>query len=254
MKKVLIATASVITLTAVIGSTYYLNKEKIYTTKEIKCDFDAGMCYDLKGKPITGRIKNYDKDILISDIEYKDGKEDGELRIYKNDGKLFLEGLYKEGKPNGVVKEYNEDGSLLSYDEFKDGLLHGRSIIYFAPNKILKEWNYNMGKETGTGKVYYQNGNPQLEINFTSGELKYFYEEGSVQTFAHFDDTGYNGLWTIYQKDGSVKAELTYDKGVGTTGYCIKEDGSKHEFTQEDFTSFAQTNLTPCDTPQTTNE
>ena len=254
MKKVLISTASVLVLASVIGTTYYLTKEKTYKTSEIKCDFDAGMCYDLKGKPITGRIKNYDKETLISDIQYKNGKEDGELKIYRNDGKLFLEGTYKEGKPDGVIKEYNEDGSLLSHDEFKNGLLHGRSIIYFAQDKILKEWNYNMGKETGIGKVYYQNGNPQLEINFTSGELKYFYEEGNIQTLAHFDDTGYNGLWTIYQKDGSLKAELTYEKGIGKSGYCKNEDGTTIEFTTDDFSSFAQTNLTPCDTPQTSNE
>lgn len=248
MKKILLSSVGVLVLSGLAYGLYQLNSEKVYSEKDVKCDFDAGICYDLKGNKITGRIKNYDNKILISDIEYKNGKEDGELKIYRNDGTIFLEGTYKQGKPNGIVKEYNEDGTLLSYDEFKDGTPHGKSIIYQKDNKILKEWHYNMGKETKVGKVYYQDGTPQLEVDFDNGTLKYYYENGQLQTLAHFNDSGYNGLWSIYNEDGSLKAELTYENNLGTSGYCLNKDNTKVEFDAKAFETFATTNQTPCDT------
>lgn len=251
MKKVLLSSLALIAVSSLAFGIYSFNKEKIYKDNEVNCDFDAGMCYDLKNKPITGRIQSYDKDKLISDIEYKNGQEDGLLKIYKTTGVLFLEGTYQNGRPHGYVKEYNEDGSLFSYDEFKNGLQHGSSIIYQKDGKILKEWHYTDGKDTGIGKVYYPNGALQLEINHDKGELKYFYETGLLNTLAHFDNTGYNGAWTIYAEDGkTTKAEIIYSKGTPQSGYCIDANNQTINFDTKAFEVFAKTNQTPCDTPQ----
>ena len=247
MKKSLLISVAVLVIAGAIYGYHQFNKEKIYLEKDVKCDFDAGICYDLKGKPITGRILNYENKILISDISYVNGKEDGNLKIYNNDGKLFLEGTYAQGKPHGYVKEYNEDGTLHSYDEFKNGIQHGKSIIYQANNVPVKEWYYDMGKEVNTGKVYYENGPPQLEINFTQKELKYYYPNNKIQTHAYFNDSGYHGAWTSYNKDGQITAQLEFENGKGKSGYCLNEDNQKQEFTDQDFITFVQTNKTPCD-------
>ena len=247
MKKVILVVVLALFLVGGAFLGVHLFKEKVYLEKDVKCDFDDGICYDVKGKPITGRIVAYENEVLLSDISYVDGKEDGVLKIYRNDGKIYLEGTYSKGKPNGYVKEYNEDGSIHSYDEFVNGEQHGKSIIYQAQNKVLKEWYYNMGKDVGVGRVFYENGKPQLEINFDLGELKYYFDNGSVQTVAHFNDSGYNGDWTIYDIDGKITAELVYENGVGKSGYCLKNDGSKAEFNEEAFIDFAKNNRTPCD-------
>ena len=68
MKKVLLSSLALIAVSSLAFGIYSFNKEKIYKDNEVNCDFDAGMCYDLKNKPITGRIQSYDKDKLISDI------------------------------------------------------------------------------------------------------------------------------------------------------------------------------------------
>lgn len=247
MKKVLLSGVGIVVLAGAIYGTYALTKEKVYLEKDVNCDFDAGICYDLKGNPITGRITSYDNNILISDIEYKNGKEDGLLKIYQNDGSIFLEGTYKEGKPHGMVKEYNADGSIFSYDEFQNGIQHGKSIIYNKNNKILKEWNYNMGSPVGVGKVFYDNGTLQVEINFDKGEIKNYNENGSINTIAHFDEKGYNGLWTIYNKDGSIKAEINYVDNKPTSAYCLDKDQNKVEFDETAHEDFAKTGQTPCD-------
>ena len=155
MKKNLLIGTSTLIILGTIYATYLLTTPKIYKDNEIKCDFDAGICYDLKDKPITGRIQSYHNNILISDIEYKNGKENGLLKIYRNTGNIYLEGTYKDGKPDGYVKEYTDDGKLFSYDEFKNGLQHGTSIIYQNNGKILKQWHYYQGNETKNGYVYY---------------------------------------------------------------------------------------------------
>ncbi len=254
MKKILLSGVGIIVLAGAIYGTYTLTKEKVYLEKDVNCDFDAGICYDLKGTPITGRIKSYDNNILISNIEYKNGKEDGELKIYQNDGSLFLEGTYKEGKPHGIVKEYNPDGSILSYDEFQNGIQHGKSIIYNKNKKLLKEWHYKMGNPVNTGKVFYDNGNPQIEINFDKGELKNYNEDGTINTVAHFNEKGYNGLWTIYNQDGSTKAEINYIDNNATSGYCLDKNKNKVEFDDTAFENFSHKGQTPCDEVSTNNQ
>lgn len=251
MKKVLLSSLGVIALSAGIYFTYQSFQEKIYKDTEVKCDFDAGICYDHKNTPITGRLQSYDKEQLISDIEYKNGKENGILKIYKTTGKIFLEGTYKDGKPHGVIKEYNDDGTLFSYDEFKNGLPHGTSIIYHKDGKPIKEWHYTDGKDSGIGKVYYPSGKLQLEVNHDKGELKYFYENGTLNTLAHFDNHGYHGAWTIYTEDGQTTAEIVYNKGQPQSGYCIDANNQKIEFTTTDFEVFAKTNQTPCNIKKT---
>ena len=248
MKKVLLPTLGAIVLSTAIYGIYKISSPKVYLDSEVKCDFDIGMCYDLKNKPITGRIQNYNNSILTSDIEYKDGKENGDLKIYRTNGTLYLEGTYKNGLPDGYVKEYNEDGTLFSYDEFKDGLQHGKSIIYQAPNKILKQWHYVNGKETGIGSVYYPNGKIQLEVNHTTGELKYYTEDTKLQTLAHFNSNGYHGTWQNFNQEGQITLEIIYNEGAPKSGYCLDKNSQKKEFSPEDFTIFATTNKTPCDT------
>ncbi len=247
MKKVLLSGVGIVVLAGAIYGIHTLTKEKIYLDKDINCDFDAGICYDLKGAPITGRVTSYNKEILISDIEYKDGKEEGMLKIYQNDGKLFLEGTYKQGKPHGSVKEYNPDGSILSYDEFQNGIQHGKSIIYNKDQKVLKEWYYNQGNPTGIGKVFYDNGKPQVEIDFDKGELKNYNEDGTINTLAHFNEKGYNGLWTIYKKDGTIKAELNYEDNKPISGYCFDKEQNKIEFDETAHDNFIKSGQTPCD-------
>ncbi len=247
MKKVLLPVLGAVVLSATIYGTHKLSTPKIYQDKDVKCDFDIGMCYDHNNKPITGRIQNFNNSTLISDIEYKDGKENGLLKIYRTDGTLYLKGTYKNGLPDGYVKEYNQDGTLFSYDEFKDGLQHGKSIIYQAQNKILKQWHYDNGKETGIGTVYYPNDKTQLEVNHNTGELKYYNEDGTLQTLAHFNSNGYHGTWQNYTKDGKITLELVYKDGKPQSGYCLDKNSQKKEFTPNDFTIFATTNKTPCD-------
>ena len=250
MKKVLLSSIGIITISLVAYAIHNLTKEKIYKDTDVQCDFDANICYDMKNKPITGRVQNFSNKTLISDIEYKEGKENGSLKIYRTNGTIYLEGTYKNGLPDGYVIEYNEDGTLFSYDEFKDGLQHGKSILYQKNNKILKQWQYDNGKEVGIGTVYYPNNNLQLEVNHLTGELKYYNEDGSLKTLAHFNSNGYDGTWTNYSQDGHIIAEVIYEKGTPKSGYCFDENSSKIEFNANDFIVFADTNKTPCDNNQ----
>lgn len=244
-KKVLIALGGVVLVGAVAGG-YFLMQPKTYMAQDIRCDFDTGICVDKKGDKLNGRVTAYENNVLISDIEYKNGKEDGVVKLYRVDGKLYLDGIYKDGKPDGVIKEYNEDGSVLASNEFNDGVLDGRSVIYGENNKIVKEWYYKAGKEVGVGKVFYDNGGIQLEVDFDKGVLKYFYENGKENSVAHFNDKGYNGMWNIYSQEGNLQAELKFENGVSVEGYCLEENGDRVDLTAEDFKEFTESGKLPC--------
>ena len=82
MKKVLLPALGAIILSTAFYGIYKISTPKVYQDKDVKCDFDIGVCYDLNNKPITGRIQNYNNSTLISDIEYKDGKENAQMEQY----------------------------------------------------------------------------------------------------------------------------------------------------------------------------
>ena len=229
-----------------VAGGYYLSQPKEYMSQDISCDFDTGICVDKKGSKLNGKVLAYEGDVLISDIEYKNGKENGTVKLYRVNGKIYLEGVYSNGKPNGVIKEYDEEGNLFATNEFKDGVLNGHSVIYGKNNKIIKDWTFKDGKEAGVGRVYYENGNVNLEVDFTNGVLKSFYENGKENTVAHFNDKGYNGDWNIYSQDGELVAELKYENGKGIEGYCLEESGNKINLTDNDIEEFEKTSVLPC--------
>ena len=55
--------------------------------------------------------------------KWKEGKQDGLLTIWYENGQKKLVGNYKDGKPHGSFVSYNEDGREESRKIYKDGEL-----------------------------------------------------------------------------------------------------------------------------------
>ena len=86
------------------------------------------------------------KNILIFEGEYLDGKRNGKGKKYYDDGKLMFEGEYLDGKRNGKGKEYYKNGQL----KFEGEYLKGKKWNGIRYNKNgIKEFEI----ENGFGKI-----------------------------------------------------------------------------------------------------
>ena len=99
---------------------------------EIK--FDKGIFY-YNSVPFTGiGITMWNEKKIKSETSFKNGKIDGIVKQFYENGKLQLQSVWKEGKGNGELKEYYENGQLLTEGVFKDGRKG------WLMEKILSKW------------------------------------------------------------------------------------------------------------------
>ena len=91
---------------------------------------------------------------------YKIGKKDGKVKVYKlNTKNLVFIGDYQRGKRNGKGKEYNQYGKLEFEGEYLNGERNGKGKEYNYNGKlIVYEGDYLNGDKNGKGKEYDHNG------------------------------------------------------------------------------------------------
>lgn len=104
-------------------------------------------------------IMDYDKNhSLIGTCDLKDGKLEGEYKMFYPNGRLKTEFYMQYGKPNGLLRSYDEYGQLEAEKNYKNGFLHG--IAKFYRNGMQVE------------EIVYENGNEVKSYKFDSGGNK----------------------------------------------------------------------------------
>ena len=128
-----------------------------------------------------------------SELNYKYGNFDGEIKEIYNNGKVKRVTSYKLGKRNGALTKYFFDGSLAEQKFYKDG---ERDSIWmeFAFGKKDNVFHYKSGSLEGEGAWYFPNG--------------------KLETVGDYKDDERQGYFYYYAYDGMLRFRLKYDKGV----------------------------------------
>nr|HPI44856.1 toxin-antitoxin system YwqK family antitoxin [Tenuifilaceae bacterium] len=145
--------------------------------------------------PDNGAKTDYYDDGYSIEAEYtlKNGKLNGAIKAYYQNGNIRKTGYFINGKENGLFKEYNEDGSINIEYNMKDGEMNGAIKNYYENGHVKKTGSFLNGKRNGNFKEYAENGN--LEV-----------------TYSKINDE-YNGLLTIYEA-GKVAKKINYKNGA----------------------------------------
>ena len=146
----------------------------------------------------------YDKDDFSSSVRaianYKDGKLDGLNKLYRENGKLFLEIMFRNGELNGEVKTYYENGVLSLEINYKNDKQNGIGRSYTENGMLGEESNWKDGKQDGITKTYWQNSDIIAYIDtYKNGEKinrKAYGREGKLE----FDQD-----YPYIEKEGKVK-------------------------------------------------
>ena len=138
----------------------------------------------------TGPELHWDKNILVFETNYADGKEDG------------------------TRKSYSKTGKLLSIMNFKDDLLQGENIDYYENGKTKTAKNYYSFYTAGNEKKYN-----------TLGWSYHYTETGQLKSKSYFDSTGTVGVQYIYNNGKLIQFSVakTIEINYFPTGQLLSE-------------------------------
>ena len=116
----------------------------------------GSQAYDEKGvvyiqgekTPYTGVLQNInEKDVLVSEAEYKDGKMNGFSKLYYPNKKLQSETTFKNDVQEGIQKDYHENGKLSIEMTFKNGKPDGLAKAYDESGKLIQQATFKNGEQ-----------------------------------------------------------------------------------------------------------
>ena len=85
-------------------------------------------------------------------------------------GKKY-EANYKDGKLDGLVVSWHENGQKHTEANYKDGKLDGLWVVWHENGQKAVEANYKDGKEEGLETQWHENGQNGIEKNYKDGTL-----------------------------------------------------------------------------------
>lgn len=116
-------------------------------SKKNSGDYINDDCY----QKCNNSAKAFIKQLKIEEKVIGDGKN-GIIEKYSN-GKLLSQTPYCDGRVDGKVYTYFEDGSVESIQTYKNGVLNGMSIVYDRRGNIVYDSEYEEGNRIGHGNL-----------------------------------------------------------------------------------------------------
>ncbi len=211
--------------------------------KEIKKEYwengNLKFEYETKDGELNGFFNFYDEKGYFRTSIYNLQMVNKGLATAKWDDKEY-EIEIKNGKPDGLLKVYDKDGNLIEETEYVEGLENGMSRHYYSDGNLSMEYSFKNGKEEGLCKSYNPDGSISLKMKYKNGMPiagKSYYSDGRVGTEVysehgnsitkHYDpvtgflflesytnlETGEIILNRVYDADGILEKESRYENG-----------------------------------------
>lgn len=147
-----------------------------------------GSCYvtffDQKGNKVSEGVINKDKNNegvwkyyhkespqLMTIETYKNGKLDGKVLVYYQNGSLASETVYVDGVKNGLFKKYSLSGIVLEEIPYVNDQFSGMVIYREQNGELHAQGMYEKGIKKGIWK-YYKNGKLDKEVDTDSKDYK----------------------------------------------------------------------------------
>lgn len=193
-------------------------------------------------KALNGSYKISENSGAYADINFKNGKIDGNYISYDFSGKKISEATYKEGKIYGKQISYFQNGKVQEETYYKNGLKDGTWLTYNKENTIIRRENYKVDKKEGkwtktlknpaentssTVIEYYKDDKPigHWEERLSDGKLRWeeiystptdyikksYYPNGKLSEELIIKNRKKNGLATYNSPEGLLRYKVKYD-------------------------------------------
>ena len=200
-------------------TTYYYPDSTILKTVDFVDGREHGLAKEFgkDGRVVT--LTTYKKGYVVSreKINRLDSEErkQGLWKFFHQNGLVHFEGTYRNDLKNGYFKDYDEAGKLIATSKWVDGEKQ-EDVVELVRLKVEKEYY-----QDGSVKIVqsYRNGVPQ-------GIRREYAEDGTITAGYIFDigkivgqgivkeDGLKDGAWKEFYRNGTLKAEGSYNNGV----------------------------------------
>ena len=130
-----------------------------------------------------------------------DVREGASLSYHRN-GKLAIEVPYRNGKIDGVMRSYDEEGRIHETIGYLEGEEEGYSTIYYANGKKKSRETYRCGILNGVSEDWDEMGRIRRQIPYVDGQIhgivKIYDENGKIKEDMYFDHGLRNGAYRRY--------------------------------------------------------
>ena len=142
---------------------------------------------------IERELKLFQKNVLVSQLYYKEGKREGPFRIYNpKNGLLMKTGFFSNNKKEGKLTVFDDKGCVIAEEFYIQDIIQ-QKLAFYPTGELLKEQRYTNGIETSS-KTFYKSGNLLEE--------KYCNDKGETIRMARFMDDGFvTETFTIKKSD-----------------------------------------------------
>ena len=151
--------------------------------------------------------------------------KDNFLTFYKNKGNKQYEGFLKNGKLNGIVYHYRDDGTIGGSFNYKNGIKNGISLTFYdslnKPKTIGEYQNDNF--RNGFVMKFNKNGTLNYLSDYSKSkpynQTVKFFENGVIKAIKprKYDSIyGYqlDGWSLFFDENGKVVKKILYSNGV----------------------------------------
>jgi antitoxin component YwqK of YwqJK toxin-antitoxin module len=152
---------------------------------------------------------------------------DGDLRNKKGymNNILLYELNYKNGKKDGVSLFWNRDGSKSNELNYKNGIQDGVELYWWENKKgymnniLLYKLNYKNGKKDGVSLSWNRDGSKSNELNYKNGiqdgvQLYWWENKNKLFSKENYKDGKKDGVQIYYNPDGIETKKENYRNGV----------------------------------------
>lgn len=158
--------------------------------------------------------------------------KDNPKKGYPEEGKI-AEGIFKDDRKNGLWTSYYKDGfTPRLIGEYKNNRPYGTYQKFYRNGKLMEEGTFKGRRYVDTLKRFSKNGTLTFQAYYNesgqeSGEVKYFYDNGTPE-FIYLANNGTPiGKATRYWSNGELKQEIVFNeegKIENTTGTIDPEN------------------------------
>ena len=146
---------------------------------------------------------------------------------YYRNGQISDQIYHLNGKTNGELKIWFENGQIREISNWKKGIQEGMYEVYYENGQLEEKVNWINGKRNGKLERWYKNGQKEQEIFFKNGQedgdVLQWHQNGKTKAILKYISGKPDGKVTTYFENGQIKAEGFYKDGI-RNGMFIEYD------------------------------
>jgi len=96
----------------------------------------------------TGIKKYYSKDLLVKEVTFRNGIQDGEMKSYYEGGQLNQTIWYENGLREDSARKYYLEGQVFRTTPYKNDTIDGAQIQYYRNGRVKAKLHYIKGFRT----------------------------------------------------------------------------------------------------------